>query len=166
MTLRAISNIGYSGGGIGLKSAGVLAQSAVPASVTGTTTETTLATINIPAGAVGPNGSLSITTLWTMTNNADTKTTRIRLAGQGYLAFAAASVMAQQSVTIIRNRNAYNSQIGYNSASSTGLGSTGSSNTASTVDMSQAQSLTITGQLGTSTDTITLEGYTVELLNP
>jgi hypothetical protein len=39
-----------------LKAAGVLAQSAVAASFTGTLTETVLATIAIPAGAIGVNG--------------------------------------------------------------------------------------------------------------
>src|SRR5213079_2421852 len=72
--LRGASGFGFSGGGIGLKAAGVLAQSAVAASVTGTLTETVLATIAIPAGAMGVNGAIRVTALWSYTNSADTKT--------------------------------------------------------------------------------------------
>ena len=42
----------------------ILAQSAVAVSKTGDTNEATLASITIPAGAMGANGSLRLTTVW------------------------------------------------------------------------------------------------------
>lgn len=160
-------NAGAGGGGAGLKSAGVLAQSATPASVTGTTTETTLATIPIPAGAMGANGSLRITTLWSYTNSANTKTPRVTLGGTAFFAPALSTTLTAQALTIIRNRNAMNSQVGWASGAGTlGIGSSGNANVTAAVDMSAAQNLLITGQLASAGETLTLEGYTVELLNP
>jgi hypothetical protein len=62
----------------------------------------------------------------------------------------------------INNAGATNSQV----ASSGSTAGGGSAPLTATIDMTQAQNLTITAQLGLSTDTITLVNYTVELLNP
>lgn len=145
----------------------VLAQSAVPSSVTGTTTETTLATIAIPAAAMGTTGALRIHMQWTFSNNADTKTFYVRLGGTFlWLSTETTEATAVNSV-LIRNRGSLSSQLGgWNISRNSGIGDSTASFVTSTINMGNAQNLTITGQLGTSTDTITLEGYTVELINP
>ena len=50
--------------GLASRAVRTLAQSAVAASLTGTTTETALATIVIPAGSMGPNGQVEVAALW------------------------------------------------------------------------------------------------------
>jgi len=144
--------------------------SAVAVPLTGSTSETALATIAIPAGAMGANGQLRIITLWSMTNNANNKYPRIRLGGISgtiYLGATQSSVASQKTQTIIRNRNSQSSQIGF-AASGTlgayGVGPTTVANVTSAVDTSAAQDLVISGQLATGTDTLTLESYTVEIL--
>jgi hypothetical protein len=164
--MRGASGFPFSGGGIGLKAAGILAQSAVPSSVTGTTTETVLATINIPAGAVGPNGYVRITADWSLTSNADTKNFRMRLGGNtigsSYTLNAAQSTFFSDAA--VYNQNSQSSQ--YTRFRGNTGGQYNVSTGSLTANMATAQSLTLTAQLGTSTDTVTLLSYTVEILNP
>lgn len=142
----------------------VLAQSAVPASVTGAVAETVLATITIPAGAMSANGRLRIKTLFAATLNAtNADVFRVRLGGTALVSSGSVTNVVMYTIgSDINNAGATNSQVA--SASATGGG--GSAPSTSTVDMTQTQSLTITAQLGLATDTITLRSYTVELLNP
>lgn len=143
----------------------MIARSAVASSVTGTTTETTLATITIPAGVMGTNGQLWIMTLWSNTSNANNKTLRVRfsgIAGTQYLLSTATTGVGSQIPLFIRNRNSASSQIGGNSSSAT-FGHTASAAVTSAVDTSLATTLVISGQLANAGDTLTLESYTVEL---
>lgn len=151
---------------IGLKPAGVLAQSGVAASVTGTTTPTVLAAITVPAGALGPNGCLRVTTQWSYTNNANNKTLGITLGGTSFMASIQSTTNGLQYQTNIRNRGAQNSQVGYGATAGGSFTATGVVPTTGAVDTTQSQVLNLTATLGTSTDTATLEGYTVEILNP
>lgn len=144
----------------------VLAQSAVPASVTGTSTPTTLASITVPAGALGPNGCLRITTQWSYTNNANAKSCGITFGGVSFMSSGTASTAGLQYQTNIRNRGASNSQVGYGAGAGAAFTATGVVPVTSAIDTTQAQVLNLLGTLGTSTDTLTLEGCTVEILNP
>lgn len=144
----------------------ILAQSAVAVSVTGTLTETTLATITIPGGMMGPNGSLRITPLFTFTNSANTKTPRVKFGTAAPVAFYAAAAttsVAVQPITNIRNRAAA-SQFGMGAGFPAGIGSTGANPVTSSIDTTIDQTVTITGQLTNTGEIITLEGYTVEVL--
>lgn len=147
----------------------VLAQSAVAASVGATTDETVLATITIPAGAMGLNGCLRIETLWTVTNSGNNKVLRWRLGGIGGTAFLEATLTASvtyHDLRSIRNRGAANSQVGW-AATATAGGHAASTSAASTgtIDTSAATTVVITGQKANSGETLTLEAYTVELLS-
>lgn len=153
--------LGVSGGGVGLKSAGVLAQSAVPASVTGTVAETTLATIVVPANAMGLNGSLRISLFASNTNNANNKTLNVRFGGVQLASAIRTTTLNQGQYFIILNRGAANSQIWYQLAQGAGL-----SEAVVSVDTTQTQNLTITGTLANAADTFTVETYTVEILSP
>lgn len=144
----------------------VIAQSAVAASVTGTTNETTLATIAIPAGAMGANGQLRITALFSTTNSANNKILRANIGGTAFLATTVTAVASTSSLVMIRNRNSLASQVGFAPTISAGVGTSATAVVTATVDMSVAQNLTITGQLANTGETITLEAYTVEILNP
>lgn len=152
-------------------SGGLLAQSGAAASHTGNTSETTLATITVPANAMGPNGALRVTTLWSVTNNANDKTPIIRFGGTGGTQYLGSPLSMSgtaifQAMTIIRNRNATNSQIGYDQATVMTFGSSTNANQTSSVDTTAAADIVIRGQLANAADTITLEAYTVELLVP
>lgn len=144
------------------------ASAATGMSNTGNTVETTVATVTIPAGAMGANGILRITSLWSFSpNNGNTKTPRVRLnglAGTIYLGTATASVVSAHFPTIIRNRNATNSQIGYVANTPTQFGTNNAALVTSAIDTTASVDIVFTGQLATGTDTITLESYLVEIL--
>lgn len=144
----------------------VLAQSSVAVTAPADTTEDTLATITIPAGAMGPNGRLRITTVWTITNSVNNKTLRIRLSGIGGTQFMNS---IQTLVTTVRdqheiqNRNSASSQLGWNAASSGGFGTSSNAVVTGAIDTSVQTTLVITGQKATSGEVLTLESYIVEL---
>jgi hypothetical protein len=148
------------------KASYLLDQSGAPSTVTGTTNETTLATVTVPAGAVLARGALRITSLWSMTNNANVKTLLARLAGVniggGVGTSSVATFFGQQ---VIWNRSATNSQV-MRPAVATSFGTSTSAVLTAAVDMTAAQNLTFTGTLANAADSITLEAYTVEVLNP
>lgn len=150
----------------GVAPAKVLGISSVAATLTGTTTETVLATIPIPAGAMGPNGSLRIRSNWSLTNGASSKTLRIRLgglSGTAFLSTAYTTVGTAQLETAITNRNSEAVQFAATFGTrATDSVITGSAFITGTIDTSQAQSLVITGQLASGADMITLEHFVVE----
>lgn len=139
--------------------------SGTAASVTGTTDETVLKSVAIPA--MGPNDIIRVMSLWTWTNNGNTKTVRVRLGGllgTAHTAVSATTTASAQVFTVIYNNNATNSQKGI-LANSTGL-SAGTSIALVTgaVQTNAGTTLDFTGQLGVGTDTVTLQGCIVELI--
>jgi len=146
----------------------VIAHSAVAVPLTGTTAETALATISIPAAAMGANGLLRVTTDWSHTNNANGKSCRVRLgglAGTAFMAVVETTGLAFSAQKTICNRGAFNSQVTNQAVGATGPFAAGaaSAHLTAAVDMSVAKDLVISGELGNSGDTLTLEQYTVEL---
>lgn len=144
----------------------ILAASAVAASMGANTSEGALATIAIPAGAMGLNGILRVTTLWAYTNSGNNKIMRIRLGGISGTAFLELTITTQASTTnikMIANRGSASSQVTFNSQSG-GTGNTTGAVTTGTVDTSVAQDLVITGQKASAGETLTLESYIVELI--
>lgn len=126
------------------------------------TSENTLATVAVPAGAMGPNGRLRITTKWSATNNGNVKTCRIRLSTTAYLQMDIASVGASNRYVEIANRNSQSAQVAQLLSNTNGWGTMGAPTTG-TVDTSVAVNLTFTVQKATAGDTVTLEDYMVEL---
>lgn len=141
----------------------VIGASAVAVSHTGDTTEWTAATIAVDAGAMGANGILRVTTLWTTTNSANNKTLRVKYDTTAFLAHVATAQASQRHQTIIQNRNSESAQVSSNAANSNDFASTASAVTTGTVNSALAKNITITGQLATAGETVTLEGYLVEL---
>lgn len=144
----------------------ILGKSAVASSVTGTTTETTLATINVPAGAMGPNGQLRVTALWSMTNNANSKTARARLGAGGPQLFTSIvpSLASQRIIRELGNRNSQTSQVSYGAGITASTGTSTTAVSTFTVDTSAAFDLVLTGTLTNTGDTMTLEQYIVEVV--
>lgn len=137
-----------------------LGQSAVAASNTGGTTETTLATITIPAGAMGANGRIEVRALFSVTNSANTKTLRVRFGGTTFASSAVTAVGSAPLLMNVANRNAANSQVG---TLGTGFGTASGAAITTAIDTTAAVNITITGQLGLGTEAITLESYQVLL---
>ena len=131
--------------------------------LTGTTVETTLATITIPAGLIGSNGKVKLYPLWSTTNNANGKTLRVKFPLGAVYTAAASNTVHVSGLVIIRNLGSESVQR-VSSGMAAGLGGTISSIARSTIDTSVATTLTITGQLAVGTDTMTLEGLFVEIV--
>jgi hypothetical protein len=144
----------------------VIANSGVQVPHTGDTAETTLATVTVPAGAMGANGAVRIWALYSWTNDGSNKTPRIRWNGVGGTivhGFTATTTNGEQAMVIIRNRNSASSQI-TQIAAYAGIGNMSTSLITDTVNTASAVDIVFRGTLGDSTDTIAIEGYTVEVL--
>lgn len=147
----------------------LLGASAVAVSHTGDTNETALATVSIPAGAMGTNGGIEVNTVWTITSSGNNKTLRVRLGGiggTGVLGAVLTAVAQYSDSRRVRNRNSASSQVvsAGLSAPAGGLGSTAAAVATAAVDTSTAKDLVISAQLANSSETITLEMYEVWLL--
>lgn len=125
------------------------------------TNENTLYSITIPGGTIGANGALSIRVRWDYTNSSNTKTLRARLGGSLLCTFSATTSGTVSCVWDINNRNSASAQVGTNGAG--GGAAAGTTNTAA-VDTSADQTLTITAQKATGTETVTMLGVTVTML--
>lgn len=133
---------------------------------TGTTNETTIATVAVPAEAMGANGILRIVSDWTFTNSANIKTLSARLGGIGGTAFTAWQQTTNafgRMETYVSNRNdaAIQKSQGLNFS---GFGGTAQTLVTGAINTANAQDLVLTGTLANSGESITLEGYIVDLL--
>jgi len=131
-------------------------------SITGVTVETTAATIAIPANSIGPNGSITIHSIVSATNNANAKVFRVRYGGTSFVAISMASQASLNNEIKIYNRNATNSQIAPASIT-TSYGVTTAANITGAIDTTTNQDITITLAPTNAADTMTLEAYTVEI---
>lgn len=143
----------------------VLAQSAVAVSHTGNTSETTLASVTIPSGAIGPNGRVRVNTTWTRnTGGAGNTTARVYFGATAYTDVPVSTTnQTFRFQTEIANRNSASSQVGA-SANYLGFGQTTAAKVTSSIDTTAAVTLSIKGLLANPGDTITLESYSVEVL--
>lgn len=143
----------------------VLAASAVAASVSATISEEVLASIRVPAGLIGKNGILRVTSLWTITNSANNKTLRVKLGGIGGTAFLASTQTTNASVqamTVISNRNSEASQVSTTGGQASSFGASTGAVVTATIDTSAETLLVLTGEKASAGETITLERYIVE----
>lgn len=140
----------------------LIKQSGVRTSSSGTG-EDVLATVSIPAGAMGANGRLIIYAVWTVTTSGNNKVTRIRFGGaSGTIYGTSGNLTTQvtfQDYRTIANRNATNSQIG--GGSTTPIGGTSSAVVTSTVDTTAAVDLVFSGECADGADFVHLESYEV-----
>lgn len=141
----------------------VLAQSAVASPGTGSTGVLSLALVTVPGGLMGKNGRLRITSLWSMTNNANSKSIFVSLDGTAFYAVGVSSIRSLQLLTTIANRGAQNSQVGAPS-DLVGPGSNGTAPTTAAIDTSVDQQVKLEIILANGADTVTLESYSVEVL--
>jgi hypothetical protein len=147
----------------------VLASSGVSSSVTGTTSETSLAAYTVPAGLMSRIGQFDLVVLTSNTNNANLKTFKIRLAdvgvinGVSYYIAGVTSVNHMQLWCSIRANNSLNAQKGFGATGGTiaGIGTINAGLITGTRNMNQACDITLTGQLANSSDTASLRAWTI-----
>lgn len=156
----------------GLPANRVLCAGGTAASVTGTTSETTLATCTVPAGVMGANGIIRIQAFYSTTNSANVKTIRHRFGGLSGTMFGGVNLTtnsASSMDTIIFNRSAAASQIGRSFANRNIdllLAVTASTHATSSLNTANAQDIVLSCALANSGETCTLESYVVELITP
>lgn len=142
-----------------------------PGAFTGTAgSVNTILTLPIPAGTLGPNGSLFVQALGSIINNANVKALTVAFGGTNVLQVG--SAIGSQNIygfqRTINNRGVQNAQVSYTSAvvagSLTEIGPTGGGNALlySAVDTSLTQNLTIALSSAVATDYCTLESLIVE----
>jgi hypothetical protein len=141
----------------------IIAQSAVAQSHTGDTNATTLATVTIPANAMGANGRVEIRARWAFSGTASGKTVTINFGGSQLVSQAPASTITSDYVNAeVSNRNATNSQhrasMGFFSSAAGGF-----TNGTLSIDTTAAVDITFVGTLVNAADTVTLESYQVIL---
>ena len=136
---------------------------ATPVVLKDTTAETTLLTVNIPAGLIGIGGKVKMYPLYSMTNNANNKTLRVKLGGSTAFSTVVSNSLQSSALVIIRNIGSESVQKS-STAVVSGLGNIGTALTTLAIDTSVATTITITGQLAVGTDTLTLEDLFVEVV--
>jgi hypothetical protein len=130
-------------------------------SFTGSTTETTLINVTVPAGSIGNNGQIVVTANWSCNNSAGAKVGTVYLGGSAIgTASSYTTSTGGSSMNSIRNRGA----LGVQSTQLIG-GAAASANVYTAIDTSASVALTITGDTATATDHIVLEGFTIAM-NP
>lgn len=127
---------------------------------TGVQVETTLFTGTIPAGTLGPNGSLDIYALFSMTSSGTTKRFKVKVGGITIGDVSATTSASGRYLFTLTNRNSLTSQIGGPAAQSS-FGSTGSANVTTSADFGQPVEVLITATLTAATDTVTLNSCRV-----
>ena len=119
--------------------------------LTGTTAETTLLTIPIKGGLMGLGGRLNVLSFYAFTNNANSKTVRAKVGAT----VVASMVSTNQSTSGFNfwmlNINSETSQ---RTITSAGI----------SVDTSVDFTLTLTGQLANSADSLTVFAQTLEVI--
>lgn len=135
--------------------------------ITGSTTEISVYQLTIPGGSMSATGSLRISFLWSMTNNGNSKTVRVKFGNSGPMTFTSAtnSIVSMAGILTIQNMGAVNSQEAHGSLAAS-LGPTGTVLNTAAIDTSVNQLLEFTLQLASGSDTASLRRVLVELINP
>lgn len=138
------------------------------AALTGSTAETTIATLTVPGGLMGPRGTARVTLGWSMSSSANNKTLRIRftnLSGGLVSGTTFSAVEGYVEEKGFRNTGTTNSQENLlGTGAGLGFGTSSSALLTSTIDTEQDFNLVLTGQLANAGDSITLEFAFVEIL--
>lgn len=144
----------------------VLGGSGVAISCPENTTLNTLATVIVPALSMGTNGVLRVSTSWSVTNSANSKTIQTLFAGAAILSSGITTSASNHSIVELQNRGATNAQVGGAASGSGSYGSAGGALPAFAIDTSADAALTLTGQKALASEVLKLERYLVELLVP
>jgi len=129
----------------------ILYNLATPIVLTGTTAQTTLLTITIPAKLMGSIGRLNLLSFFALTNNANNKTLRAKIGADSLNVAGAASMAATGFNFWLLNLNSATAQ-------------RNNSSTLFAIDTTASMDLIITGQLANAADSMTLNTLSLELI--
>lgn len=125
---------------------------------TGNTTEKTLVSQLISPDAYGNNAIFETYTLFSITNNANSKIFRIKFNGVTIAEQSAANRAQLQIYKFLFNRNSKALQVGTQIYDQGVSGSSTVANNFYSIDLSQGLTFSVTGQLGVASDSLALEG--------
>lgn len=128
-----------------------------------TTTDNVLQSFTIPGKTMGPNTTMRITAIFTMPNNANTKTFRIRHGGVVAFQASFTTAITVNLEFLLQNRGVLNAQVAQ-VASMIGPAFNAGPVFIGTVDTSLDQVVSFSAQAGVGTDQLNLERCSVELL--
>ena len=137
----------------------LLASSGVASSVTGTTTETILASFVIPAGSMQANSILEFTHLWSVTNNANAKNAKIKIGAVIVYQNQLPSMGSCQTYTALHSRNSLKSQVSAANSVNSSIGSSSAAPNVYSIDFSVEQTVTFTCSLANAADSAALEMF-------
>lgn len=142
----------------------VLASSVDAIAHTGTTNETTIATVTIPANALLAGDRLRIQSYWSYTNGANDKVIRVKFGGTTIYAATQTTTAAvrDEREILIRGASSQLAQAG----TTGGFGAFSSAPSSLSIDGTAAIAITFTGALEVDSENITLESYLVTLIRP
>lgn len=144
----------------------MIASSAVAITAPTNTSNNVLATVVIPGGSMGPNGTIRVT-VWASMSGVDNKTLRIRLGGVTLGTNSLSTSVLVQCQYEITNRNSESIQIGQtNSARTFSEFTSGAAFISGAVNTQVDQNLTIELQKTTGADGYVIERYSVEVIRP
>lgn len=147
-----------------------LAQTGAATSVTGTTSETVLATYTLPGGLMSANGQIEIIHFWNVPSTANNKQIRVRhssvgggIAGDIYYYNAVTTIIGLQGITCIRANNSVSAQKGWGigSTGASGIGTIASALRSFTRGLQSDSDIVLTAQLADTSETVTLEAYSI-----
>lgn len=120
--------------------------------------------VQLPAGIMGPNGTVRVETLWSYTNSANAKTLRVRFGGASGTSFQLpqpTTTATAQLLCVIRNTGSVSAQSGFAPSSSNAYITSTSAITTAVIDTSQVQDILIGGQLTNTSENIKIESYRI-----
>ena len=131
---------------------------------TGSTAETTLGTVTLAANTMGENGLLRVTSFWTMTGTAGTKTPRVKFGSNTISGNASVAGTLSQSIISVVNNKTASTQTATGLGSPTGHGNSTNTSLSFSVDTTSDVTILFTGQLANSGDSIALDRYVIEVI--
>lgn len=147
----------------------VLMSSGVETSITGTTSQTALATLTIKGGMVSRVGSIDLILFMSCTNNANLKTFRVNLCNVGsitgttYYTGPFNAILLNTFFCSIKTRDNPTLQKGFGATggSAAGIGLSSANLITSAQNMNLDFDIVITGQLADAADSIRTYGYSI-----
>ena len=133
--------------------------------LTGSTSETELATFTMPAGSLGANGWFRFRTLVSTTDNDNDKTVRITMGGSDIVNTSAGYTGKECTtrITQVWNRGAENSQVLMGATAALDPSESTAALTTTSIDTSADVVFSIKATLADATDSINLEAFSFEV---
>lgn len=127
------------------------------AALTGTTSDTAILTINLPAGILGANGQIEIEGGSVQTENANVKTLRGKFGGTIMYAVSLANTEQCQFRFRLANQNSQSAQKVFNGSTFTTIGSNTNTPLTAAINTANATTLVISGQLANAADSLEIQ---------